>query len=189
MKSCSNVHGYWSSHRVPNGQKEHHRVPVEFPFPFLVRELTGGESSILLMHQKPTNKKKDTMKIETQTRNKYNNVMIKKLQKKNQKYYVLDSEVIGLRIYVQITGDKSFYLQRYIKECRYSKKTKIGDFPEMSIAAARKLADLIKADKAQGKDPIVAATERVEEKTLDDVVQEYLIKKRCTSIQLSFMSY
>jgi len=117
------------------------------------------------------------MKIETQTRNKYTNAMIKKLQKKNQKYYVLDSEVIGLRIYVQITGDKSFYLQRYIKECRYSKKTKIGDFPEMSIAAARKLAGLIKADNAQGKDPIVAAAERAEEKTLDDVVQEYLVKK------------
>ena len=87
MKSCSNVHGYWSSNGVTNGQKEHHRVPVEFPF--LVWELTGGESSILLVHQKPT-KKKDTMKIETQTRNKYTNVMIKKLQKKNQKYYMLD---------------------------------------------------------------------------------------------------
>ena len=103
--------------------------------------------------------------------------MISKLQKKNQKYYVLDSEVIGLRIYVQLSGEKSFYLQRYIKEFRYSKKTKIGDFPEMSITAARKLAALIKADNVQGKDPIVAAAERAEEKTLDDVLQEYLIKK------------
>ena len=103
--------------------------------------------------------------------------MISKLQKKNQKYYVLDSEVIGLRIYVQLSGEKSFYLQRYIKEFKYSKKTKIGDFPEMSITAARKLAALIKADNVQGKDPIVAAAERAEEKTLDDVLQEYLIKK------------
>ena len=117
------------------------------------------------------------MKIEKQIRNKYTNAMISKLQKKNQKYYVLDSEVIGLRIYVQLSGEKSFYLQRYIKEFRYSKKTKIGDFPEMSITAARKLAALIKADNVQGKDPIVAAAERAEEKTLDDVLQEYLIKK------------
>ena len=51
--------------------------------------------------------------------------MIKKLPKKNQKYYVLDLEVINLRIYVQITGKKSLYLQRYIKEFKYSKKTKI----------------------------------------------------------------
>ena len=115
--------------------------------------------------------------METQERKKYTEAMIKKLPKKNQKYYVLDSEVIGLRIYVQITGEKSFYLQRYIKEFKYSKKTKIGDWPEMSIAASRKLAALIKADNVQGKDPIVAAAERAEEKTLDDVLQEYLIKK------------
>ena len=75
--------------------------------------------------------------------------MIKKLPKKNQKYYVLDSEVIGLRIYVQITGEKSFYLQRYLKELRYSKKTKIGDQSEMSITAARKLAALVKADNVR----------------------------------------
>tara|TARA_B110000305_G_C19049049_1_gene451818 strand:- start:441 stop:620 length:180 start_codon:yes stop_codon:yes gene_type:complete len=30
---------------------------IEFPFPFLVWELTGGASSILLVYQKPTNKK------------------------------------------------------------------------------------------------------------------------------------
>ena len=63
----------------------------------------------------------------------------------------------------------------------------MGDFPEINIAAARKLADLIKADNAQGKDPIAAA-EKLEEKTLDDVVQEYLIKKRCTSIELCFVA-
>ena len=87
--------------------------------------------------------------------------MIKKLPKKNQKYYVLDSEVIGLRIYVQITGEKSFYLQRYLKEFKYSKKSKIGDFPEMSISAARKLAALIKADNVQGKDLAAAGFNRV----------------------------
>ena len=109
--------------------------------------------------------------METQERKKYTEAMIKKLPKKNQKYYVLDSEVIGLRIYVQITGEKSFYLQRYIKEFKYSKKTKIGDWPEMSISASRKLAALIKADNVQGKDPIVAAAERAAEKTLGDVLR------------------
>ena len=86
------------------------------------------------------------MKKEIQERKKYTDAMIKKLQPKNQKYYVLDSEVIGLRIYVQISGDISFYLQRYVKQFKYSKKTKIGDYPELSIAAARKLAAEIKAD-------------------------------------------
>ena len=71
------------------------------------------------------------MTREIQERKKYTDAMIKKLGPKNQKYYALDSEVIGLRIYVQISGDISFYLQRYVKQFRYSKKTKIGDYPEL----------------------------------------------------------
>ena len=117
------------------------------------------------------------MRIEKQERVKFTEAMIKKLQKKNQKYYVLDSEVIGLRIYVQISGDISFYLQRYLKEFKYSKKTKLGDWPEMSIAAARKLASVVKADNVQGKDPIIAAAERAKEKTFGEVVNEYEDRK------------
>ena len=115
--------------------------------------------------------------METQSRQKYTEAMIKRLPKKNQKYYALDSEVIGLRIYVQISGEKSFYLQRYLKEFKYSKKTKIGDFPEMSIKAARKLAAEIKSDNVQGKDPIVAAAARAKEKTFGIVLNEYVEKR------------
>ena len=118
------------------------------------------------------------MKKETQPRHKYTDAMIKKLPTKNNKYYVLDSECIGLRIYVQVrTGAKAFYLQRYLKEFGYSKKTKIGDFPEMSIVAARKLGGIIKADNVQGKDPIIAAAERAKEKTFGAIVAEYILKK------------
>ena len=115
--------------------------------------------------------------MEIQSRQKYTEAMIKRLPKKNQKYYALDSEVIGLRIYVQISGEKSFYLQRYLKEFKYSKKTKIGDFPEMSIKAARKLAAEIKSDNVQGKDPIVAAAARAKEKTFEIVLNEYVEKR------------
>jgi len=118
--------------------------------------------------------------MEMQLRQKYTEAIIKRLPKKNQKYYVLDSEVIGLRIYVQISGDKSFYLQLYLKEFKYSKKTKIGDFPEMSIKAARKLAADIRSDNVQGKDPIVAAAARAQEKILGDVLEDY-IQKRLTN--------
>ena len=100
---------------------------------------------------------------EKQERKKHTNATIKKLLKKNHPYYVLDSECIGLRIYVSITGEIAFYLQRYIPEYRYSKRTKIGDFPEMSIAEARKLGRLIKADNVQGKDPILAKAARQKE--------------------------
>ncbi len=117
------------------------------------------------------------MSKEIQERKKYTDAMIRKLGPKNQKYYVLDSEVIGLRIYVQISGDKSFYLQRYVKQFKYSKKTKIGDYPEMSIAAARKLAAQIKADNVKGIDPIIAAAESAKEKTFGEVLDEYVEKR------------
>ena len=114
---------------------------------------------------------------EKQERKKYTGAMIKKLPKKNHKYYVLDSECIGLRIYVLVTGEKSFYLQRYIPQYKYSKRTKIGGFPEMSITEARKLGRLIKADNVQGKDPILAKAARQKEKTFGYVVEEFQNKK------------
>ena len=114
---------------------------------------------------------------EKQVRKKYTGAMIRKLPKKNHKYYVLDSECIGLRIYVLITGEKSFYLQRYIPQYKYSKRTKIGEFPEMSITEARKLGRLIKADNVQGKDPILAKAARKKENTFGVVVEEFLTKK------------
>ena len=117
------------------------------------------------------------MSKEIQERKKYTDAMVKRLLPKNQKYYVLDSEVIGLRIYVQISGEISFYLQRYVKEFRYSKKTKIGNYPEMSIAAARKLAAEIKADNVKGVDPIIAAAKRAKEKIFGEVLDEYVEKR------------
>jgi len=112
-----------------------------------------------------------------QVRKKYTDALIKKLLPKNQRYYVLDSECIGLRIYVQITGEVIFYLQRYIPEYKYSKRTKIGEFPEMSITEARKLGRLIKADNVQGKDPILAKAARKKENTFALVAEEFQTKK------------
>jgi hypothetical protein len=98
MKNYSNVHNHWSSDRVP------------IPIPNLGRYL----QHILYFYL--YNKKKSSFIMEIQERKKYTEATIKKLPKKNQKYDMLDSEVIGLRIYVQTTGEKSFYLQMYIKE-------------------------------------------------------------------------
>ena len=114
---------------------------------------------------------------EKQLRKKHTNATIKRLPKKNHPYYVLDSECIGLRIYISVTGDINFYLQRYIPEYKYSKRTKIGNFPEMSIAEARKLGRLIKADNVQGKDPILAKAARQKENTFGVVVKEFQTKK------------
>jgi len=47
----------------------------------------------------------------------------------------------------------------------------------MSIKSARKLAAEIKSDSVQGKDPIVAAAARAQEKTFDVVLNEYVEKR------------
>ena len=114
------------------------------------------------------------MKKETQERIKLTDAIVKNLPSMNNRYYRLDSECIGLRVYVQVTGAKAFYFQRYIKQFKYSKKSKLGDFPDMSVAAARKLCKTLKADNVQGKDPIVAAAERAAERNFGAIVQEYI---------------
>ena len=117
------------------------------------------------------------MKKEIQERVKFTNAKIEKLPRGNRKYYKLDSEIVGLRVVVHITGAKAFYLSRYIKQFGYSKTTKLGDFPEISVAEARNLAANIKADNVKGVDPIIAAQKRAQEKTLGDVLIEFTAKK------------
>ena len=117
------------------------------------------------------------MHTETKPRVKHTNAMIKKLPKKNHRYYVLDSESIGLRIHVELNGAKSFHLQRYVSQFKYSKRTKLGDFPDMSISEARKLAAKVKAANVQGEDPLLAKAALQKEKKLGDVVEEFKKKK------------
>lgn len=117
------------------------------------------------------------MQKEKQERKKYSNAMIKKLPQKNHRYYVLDSESIGLRVHVELNGAKSFHLQRYVSQFKYSKRTKLGDFPDMSISEARKLAAKVKAANVQGKDPLLAKAAFQKEKTLGAVVEEFKKKK------------
>ena len=116
------------------------------------------------------------MQKEKQERKKYSNAMINKLPQKNHRYYVLDSESIGLRIHVELNGAKSFHLQRYVSQFKYSKRTKLGDFPDMSITEARKLAAKVKAANVQGKDPLLAKAALQKEKKLGDVVEEWICK-------------
>ncbi len=71
----------------------------------------------------------NNMQKEKQERKKYSNAMINKLPQKNHRYYVLDSESIGLRIHVELNGAKLFHLQRYfylwIIIIMYYKKMKV----------------------------------------------------------------
>ena len=58
-------------------------------------------------------------KLETKgiaNRVKLNQSFVEKLPTKNKQYFVCDTETIGLRIVINITGVKTFYLQRYNKK-------------------------------------------------------------------------
>jgi len=181
MKESAFVPESSSSNRGPEVIQNIHRGPMEFPklslgnriqnTSFLTRDITiKNKERKIKMDKRKQNEEK-------QLRKKYTDAMVRKLLPKNHKYYVLDSECIGLRIYVLVTGEIAFYLQRYIPEYKYSKRTKIGDSPEMSIAEARKLGRLIKADNVQGKDPILAKAARQKESSFGHVVEEFQKKK------------
>ena len=78
-------------------------------------------------------------KKEVQERFKFSEAQVRKLLKGNRRYYRVDSEVVGLRIYVDMAGQKTFHLSRYVTG-KGNVRTKLGTFPEMTLAAARKLA-------------------------------------------------
>ena len=114
---------------------------------------------------------------EMQARQKFTEALVRKLIKKNRRYYHVDSEVVGLRIYVDMTGQKSFHLSRYVKG-HGNIRTKLGTFPEMTLAAARKLAKKYKSLSTLGKDPVVEnAKEKSKYKTSGETVEEYIKKK------------
>jgi len=89
----------------------------------------------------------------------------------------VDSEVVGLRIYVDMAGQKTFHLSRYVTG-KGNVRTKLGTFPEMTLAAARKLAKQYKSLSTLGKDPKVEKDkEKSKSKTLGETIEEYIKKK------------
>ena len=99
------------------------------------------------------------------------------LKPKNKPYFVCDSEVVGLRAVVQVTGIITWYLQRYNKAKKYSQRYKIGNYPECSVAAARQIAKQVKAKAVQGQDPAVTLKDTEKEKTFGELMSEFVKKK------------
>ena len=127
-------------------------------------------------------------KKEVQEWFKFSEAQVRKLLKGNRRYYRVDSEVVGLRIYVDMAGQKTFHLSRYVKR-RGNIRTKLGTFPEMTLAAARKLSKQYKSLSTLGKDPKVETDkEKSKSKTLGETVEEY-IKKKLTLIKKETMLF
>ena len=119
-------------------------------------------------------------KLETKgiaNRVKLNQSFVEKLPTKNKQYFVCDTETIGLRIVINITGVKTFYLQRYNKKTKYSARYKIGNYPECSVHMARAISQKVKAMSVQGQDPSFTLKESEAAKTCGDVMREFLDKR------------
>ena len=117
--------------------------------------------------------------VEKQKRVCWTLASIAALPTKNRRYYVLDSERIGLRIYIDTTGHKTYHLQRYIAG-RGNLRNKLGTFPEMTILRARKLAEEYKSLSVLGKDPkLVQEKKQEDSKVFGQVVEEF-IERRLT---------
>ena len=118
-------------------------------------------------------------KEERQKRVCWTPASIEALPTKNRRYYVIDSECVGLRIYVDKITHKTYHLQRYVAG-RGNLRSKLGTFPEMTILQARKLAKEYKALSVLGKDPKLVQEKRQEDaKVFGQVVEEF-IERRLT---------
>ena len=118
-------------------------------------------------------------KEERQKRICWTPASIDALPTKNRRYYVIDSECVGLRIYVDKKTHKTYHLQRYVAG-RGNLRSKLGTFPEMTILQARKLAKEYKSLSVLGKDPkLVQEKKKEDSKVFGQVVEEF-IEKRLT---------
>ena len=88
------------------------------------------------------------------------------------RYYVFDTVVRGFNLMITKTGHKSFYLNRCIN--RQTEHIYIGPFPDLPVEQARKLAEILAADIAQGKNPQETRRKRRKESTMGELMQTYL---------------
>ena len=100
-------------------------------------------------------------------------LQIKKLKARDQKYEITDGQ--GLVIHVQPTGNKTFYY-RYMFDSN-PRIMKIGDYPGVSLAEARKRHADAMMDLQKGIDPGKKAKEqkarRVAAPTFKDLLDEF----------------
>lgn len=86
--------------------------------------------------------------------------------------YVADTREKGLSVYVTSSGIITFFVRKRIN--RRDERVVIGRFPEMTIEQARTQALAIKAQVAQGKDPIEDKRRMRSEITFFDMFQEFM---------------
>lgn len=109
----------------------------------------------------------------TERRVRLSNRYIQALQKKDKRYSVGDSEVIGLRIYVFTGGQKTFYYS-YTTKDKERGLEKLGLFGSVNIKEARNEARKIAVQVMDGKSPLEIKISRSSELTVGELVQQFV---------------
>ena len=116
----------------------------------------------------------DKIKL-TDRRVSLSNRYIETLKKKNKRYSVGDSEVIGLRIFVFEGGQKTFYYSYTTKE-KEKGLEKLGLFGSVNVKEARNAARKIAKDVMDGRSPIEIRISRSGELTVSELVKTFIDK-------------
>ena len=83
-----------------------------------------------------------------------------------------DGRVPGLCLRVFASGRRGWYLK--YRQNGKQRRYKLGDFPTMGLADARKNAEQMRVDVRGGADPVRARQKRKDAQTLEDLFEEYL---------------
>lgn len=96
---------------------------------------------------------------------------IEEQKSKNRRCWHSDSKVRGLMLVVHPTGRKHFYLNRRIG--RRMEKISLGPFPDLSVDAARRMAEQLNSMIAEGQNPAEAHRQDRHCETLADAFNIY----------------
>ena len=84
-----------------------------------------------------------------------------------------DGKIDGLMLRVFESGRRSWYL-RYRSDLGVQRKEKLGDFPTLGLAAARRKAERLRVEVRDGADPVRQRRERGDAATFGDLIDEYV---------------
>ena len=109
----------------------------------------------------------------TERRVRLSDSYIRKLRSKAKRYSEGDSEVPGLRIYVEESGTKTFFYAYKPKNEKNWARVKIGNFSILNVPQARDKARHYATAILDGKDPVIAKRELKAEKDLEELIQQF----------------
>ena len=117
---------------------------------------------------------KKPVRKHTERRVRLTDSFIRKLRPKDKPYSYGDSEVPGLRIYIEVSGTKTFYYAYKPENKKDWVRIKIGSFAILNVPQARNKAQHYATAILDGKDPVIAKRELKAENTLGELIKQFL---------------